>query len=69
MEQLKDDGVSIAFGDVGDGFGLYLFDKNGKLILPKRFEQTPRAELVKQFSKEYTKLKEENERVFRRTHG
>ena len=26
MEQLKDDGVSIAFGDVGDGFGLYLLD-------------------------------------------
>ena len=44
MEQLKDDGVSIVFGDVRDGFGLYFFDENGKLILPKRFEQTSRTE-------------------------
>ena len=66
MEQLKDDGVSIVFGDVRDGFGLYFFDENGKLILPKRLEQTPRAELVKQFSKEYTKLKEENEKIFQK---
>ena len=66
LECLKDDSVSIAFGDVGDGFTLYLLDRNGKLILPKRLEQTPRAELVKQFSKEYTKLKEENERIFQK---
>lgn len=66
MEQLKDDGASITFGDVGDGFGLYLIDESGKLILPKRFEQTSRTELVKQFSKEYAKLKEENERIFQK---
>ena len=66
MECLKDDSVPISFGDVGDVFTLYLLDENGKLILPKRLEQTPRAELVKQFSKEYTKLKEENERIFQK---
>ena len=34
MEQLKDDGASITFGDVGDGFGLYLIDESGTLFRP-----------------------------------
>lgn len=64
MAQLKDENVKIVFGDVRDGFGLYFFDEAGNLLLPNRMKDIPRAELIKQFSKEYTKLKEENERIF-----
>lgn len=64
MAQLKDENVKIVFGDARDGFGLYFFDEAGNLLLPNRMKDIPRAELIKQFSKEYTKLKEENERIF-----
>lgn len=64
MAQLKDENVKIVFGDARDGFSLYFFDEAGNLLLPSRMKDIPRAELIKQFSKEYTKLKEENERIF-----
>lgn len=56
--------MKIVFGDARDGFSLYFFDEAGNLLLPSRMKDIPRAELIKQFSKEYTKLKEENERIF-----
>lgn len=64
MVQLKDENVKIVFGDARDGFSLYFFDEAGNFLLPSRMKDIPRAELIKQFSKEYTKLKEENERIF-----
>ena len=61
--------VKIVFRDVRDGFSLYFFDEAGNLLLPSRMKDIPRAELIKQFSKEYTKLKEENERIFAKNPG
>lgn len=64
LQQLKDDGVEIIFGDARDGNGCYFFDEKGNLILPDRMNGTPRAELIRIFDKEYKKLKEENEEIF-----
>lgn len=64
MAQLKDENVEIVFGDVRDGFGLYFFDESGNLIFSDHMKDIPRAELIRQFTKEYTKLKEENEKIF-----
>lgn len=64
LAALKDDGVEVSFGDARDGFGAYLFDEKGNLILSKDYEGTPRAELIKKFTKEYARLKEENEKIF-----
>lgn len=64
MAQLKDESVEIVFGDARDGFGLYFFDDDGNLFFPDRMKDIPRAELIRQFTKEYTKLKEENEKIF-----
>ena len=61
---LKDNGVEVKFGDVRDGNGAYFFDEKGYLILRKDLESTPRAELIKEFTKEYSRLKEENEKIF-----
>lgn len=61
---LKDNGVEVKFGDVRDGNGAYFFDEKGYLILRKDLEGTPRAELIKEFTKEYSRLKEENEKIF-----
>lgn len=66
LEQLKDESVTLRFGDHPDGCELYHFDENGTLIISKQFENTPRSELVKQFTKEYSKLKEENEKIFQK---
>lgn len=64
LTALKDDGVKLLFGDARDGNGVYMFDENGALILSDRLSNTPRAELVKQFTKEYSRIKEENEKIF-----
>lgn len=48
------------------GVNLIHFDENGTLIISKQFENIPRIELVKQFTKEYSKLKEENEKIFQK---
>ena len=64
LAQLKDDKVQITFGDARDGFSLYFFDEGGNLIFPSHMSSTPRAELIKQFTKEYAKLKEDNEKIF-----
>lgn len=61
---LKDNGVEVKFGDIRDGNGAYFFDEKGYLILRKDLEGTPRAELIKEFTKEYSRLKEENEKIF-----
>lgn len=66
LELLKDNSASVRFGDHPDGCELYHFDENGTLIISKQFENIPRIELVKQFTKEYSKLKEENEKIFQR---
>lgn len=66
LEQLKDESVTLRFGDHPDGCELYHFDENGTLIISKQFENIPRIELVKQFTKEYSKLKEENEKIFQK---
>lgn len=66
LELLKDNSASVRFGDHPDGCELYHFDENGTLIISKQFEHIPRIELVKQFTKEYSKLKEENEKIFQK---
>ena len=66
MELLKDNSASVRFGNHPDGCELYHFDENGTLIISKQFENIPRIELVKQFTKEYSKLKEENEKIFQK---
>ena len=64
MAQLKDESIKIRYGDARDGFGLYFFDESGNLLIPDRMKDIPRADLIRQFTKEYTKLKEENEKIF-----
>ena len=64
MAQLKDESIEIRYGDARDGFGLYFFDESGNLLIPDRMKDIPRADLIRQFTKEYTKLKEENEKIF-----
>lgn len=66
LELLKDNSVTLRFGNHPDGCELYHFDENGTLIISKQFENIPRIELVKQFTKEYSKLKEENEKIFQK---
>lgn len=66
LELLKDNSASVRFGNHPDGCELYHFDENGTLIISKQFENIPRIELVKQFTKEYSKLKEENEKIFQK---
>lgn len=66
LELLKDNSASVRFGDHSDGCELYHFDENGTLIISKQFEHIPGIELVKQFTKEYSKLKEENEKIFQK---
>lgn len=66
LEFLKDNSASVRFGDHPDGCELYHFDENGTLIISKQFEHIPGIELVKQFTKEYSKLKEENEKIFQK---
>lgn len=66
LELLKDNIASVRFGDHPDGCELYHFDENGTLIISKQFEHIPGIELVKQFTKEYSKLKEENEKIFQK---
>ncbi len=66
LELLKDNSASVRFGDHPDGCELYHFDENGTLIISKQFEHIPGIELVKQFTKEYSKLKEENEKIFQK---
>lgn len=66
LELLKDNSASVRFGDHPDGCELYQFDENGTLIISKQFEHIPGIELVKQFTKEYSKLKEENEKIFQK---
>lgn len=66
LELLKDNSASVRFGNHPDGCELYHFDENGTLIISKQFEIIPRIELVKQFTKEYSKLKEENEKIFQK---
>ena len=69
LELLKDNSASVRFGDHPDGCELYHFDENGTLIISKQFEHIPGIELVKQFTKEYSKLKEENEKIFQKNPG
>lgn len=66
LELLRDNSASVRFGNHPDGCELYHFDENGTLIISKHFENIPRIELVKQFTKEYSKLKEENEKIFQK---
>lgn len=66
LELLKDNSASVRFGDHPDGCELYHFDENGTLIISKQFEHIPGIELVKQFTKEYSKLKEENKKIFQK---
>lgn len=66
LELLKDNSASVRFGDHPDGCELYHFDENGTLIISKQFEHIPGIELVKQFTKEYSKLKEENEKILQK---
>lgn len=66
LELLKDNSVTLRFGNHPDGCELYHFDESGTLIIAKQFENIPRIELVKQFTKEYSKLKEENEKIFQK---
>lgn len=66
LELLKDNSASVRFGDHPDGCELYHFDENGTLIISKQFEHIPGIELVKQFTKDYSKLKEENEKIFQK---
>lgn len=66
LELLKDNSVTLRFGNHPDGCELYHFDERGTLIIAKQFENIPRIELVKQFTKEYSKLKEENEKIFQK---
>lgn len=66
LEVLKDNSVPVRFGNHPDGCELYHFDENGALIISKQFEHIPGIELVKQFTKEYSKLKEENEKIFQK---
>lgn len=66
LEVLKDNSVPVRFGNHHDGCELYHFDENGALIISKQFEHIPGIELVKQFTKEYSKLKEENEKIFQK---
>lgn len=64
LTALKDDGVKVVFGDCRDGNGVYLFDENGNLIISERLKNQSRADLVREFTKEYTRLKAENEKIF-----
>lgn len=66
LEVLKDSSVPVRFGNHPDGCELYHFDENGALIISKQFEHIPGIELIKQFTKEYSKLKEENEKIFQK---
>lgn len=66
LELLKDNSASVRFCDHPDGCELYHFDENGTLIISKQFEHIPGIELIKQFTKEYSKLKEENEKIFQK---
>lgn len=66
LEVLKDSSVPVRFGNHPDGCELYHFDENGALIISKQFERIPGIELIKQFTKEYSKLKEENEKIFQK---
>lgn len=65
LKALKDMDVEVTFGDSRDGFGTYYWDrKTNKLIFPEKMGGTPRAELIKAYSREYERLKAENEKIF-----
>ena len=66
LKSLKDLNVEILFGDARDGNATYYFDKeNGnQLIFQSRLSNTPRSELIKYYTKEYDRLKAENEKIF-----
>lgn len=64
LADLKDEGVKVTFGDARDGNGVYFFNEDGSYILSKHLEGTPRAELVKEFTKKYSRIKAENEKIF-----
>ena len=64
LADLKDNGAKVTFGDVRDGNGAYFFNEDGSYILSRNLEGTPRADLIREFTKEYSRLKEENEKIF-----
>lgn len=64
LAALKDDNVEVVFGDARDGFGIYAFDEHGNLLFDTSLKGTPRGELLKTLTKEYARIKAENEKLF-----
>ncbi len=64
LAALKDEKIKINFGDARDGFSYYFFDEEGNLLFPDRMKDQSRADLIREFTKEYTRFKEENEKIF-----
>ena len=63
LGRLKDIGVKLLFGDVKDGGEPYFFDASGNLILSNYLKDTPRDHLIRQFSDEYTRMKQRNKEL------
>lgn len=63
LAALKDEKIKVSFGDARSDEP-YFFDEAGNLLFPTAMKDTSRVELIKQLTKEYTRLKEENEKIF-----
>lgn len=67
LKALKDIDVEVTFSGLRDEFCTYYWDrKANKLIFPEEMGGTPRAELIKVYSRECERLKAENEKIFQK---
>lgn len=65
LRALKELDIEVTFGDARDGCTTYYWDKkSNKLLFPSSMGGTPRAELIRQLSAEYDRIKAENEAIF-----
>lgn len=66
LKRLKEQDVHFIFGDARDP-GLYVFDnKTGELILPYSMSKNSREEIIKSLTREYDRLRAENEEIFKK---
>lgn len=67
LKALRDQNIEIVEGDARDGYGTYYFDKGAnRIISVNALGDTPRAELIKEYTQQYERIKAENEEIFKK---